>query len=154
MTTVTKSIRSSSMKRLADLIEDELRDESVLVDVGYHRGDESDEQILVIGCEQDSTGHGIAAMSSDTRGPRDDTFTIVVYVETKLAGQSALEASERLEVLWQSVEVAVAKNKTMNALAGIVWAIARSFNGPDLAATDTGHIARGEARIEVKTRLN
>lgn len=162
MATITKSVRAKVMERLAVILADAVADDQVLVDVGWVAPEASAEMVLLLNCEQSRGDHGLAALTSDRRGARDDIFDVVLYLETKREGLTALEAAERLEELWNDVEVAVAERKTLaleagaptSGLDGVVWAIVRQFDGPDLAATDTGHWARGQGRIEVKTRMN
>jgi hypothetical protein len=154
------SIRAAVKKRLVDLIveQDPRRADGSEVQVLYSpiERDLQDERIF-LGATRGTQGQTVFGMG---RPWRDDTFTVEVWVETRVAGTSdPYDADVRCLELVAAVENAVAENDLLGFTEddGVVRVTPTEFDGPEpmqLPNTDEGVASAAKFVVEVHTRTN
>jgi hypothetical protein len=150
--TPTTSVRVAAVRRLLDLVQQQLPD--VQVAFGWPGADLENEAVWFDGVTEGTVEPGPGAMKSG-RKRRQDRFTITLQLAAGSATFSAEEAAERVQELYNAVENVCADNPTLDDLDGVQHAVQNgTTTGPEPVAMESGYSAFIEASVEVLAHLH
>jgi hypothetical protein len=151
----TTSIRTAVARRLIDL----LRADPTLTDATIRYGAPDQVGTLAVFVQIAEDGGTTTANMRAGRKSRNDEFDLEVWVALHVPGSDQLEAAERVELAWASVENVLADSPTLaldgDGVPGLIHAMqAGDSDGPRTTPTETGVLCWWVARISCLARLD